>query len=107
MAEMKKIPERSEIAEQDKWAIHDIYASDDLWEADLAKAKELIPTYGKFVGKLGESAQNLYDFCKMEEDTSIVADSLAIYAMRRSDEDARVSKSQAMVGREAKKKGLF
>ena len=99
MAEMKKIPERSEIAEQDKWAIHDIYASDELWEADLAKSKELIPAYGKFVGKLGESAQNLYDFCKMEEDTSIIADSLANYAMRRSDEDARVSKYQAMVGR--------
>ena len=99
MAEMKKIPERSEIAEQDKWAIHDIYANDELWEADLAKAKEMIPTYGKFVGKLGESAQNLYEFCKMEEETSIMADSLANYAMRRSDEDARVSKYQAMVGR--------
>ncbi len=98
MAEMKKIPERSEIAEQDKWAIHDIYATDELWEADLAKAKELIPTYGKFVGKLGESAQTLLEFCKMEEDVSIMADALGNYAMRRSDEDARVSKYQAMVG---------
>ena len=43
MAETKKIPERSQIAEQDKWAIHDIYATDELWEADLQKAKDLIP----------------------------------------------------------------
>ncbi len=98
MAEMKKIPERSEIAEQDKWAIHDIYATDELWEADLAKAKELIPTYANFVGKLGESAESLLAFCELEENTSIMADALANYAMRRSDEDARVSKYQAMVG---------
>ena len=99
MEEMKKIPERSEIEEQYKWAIHDIYASDELWEADLQKAKELIPAYADFAGKLGESAQALYDFMKMEEDTGIIADSLANYAMRRSDEDARDSKYQAMVGR--------
>ena len=35
MEEIKKIPERTEIEEQYKWAIHDIYASDELWEADL------------------------------------------------------------------------
>ncbi|MBE6984401.1 MAG: oligoendopeptidase F [Ruminococcaceae bacterium] len=99
MAETKKIPERSEIAEQDKWAIGDIYATDELWEADLAKAKDLIPTYAGFVGKLGESAESLLAFCELEENVGIMADALANYAMRRSDEDARVSKYQAMVGR--------
>ena len=99
MEEMKKIPERSQIEEQYKWAIHDIYASDELWEADLLKAKELLPVYAGFAGKLGESAQALYDFLKMEEDTGILADALGNYAMRRSDEDARDSKYQAMVGR--------
>ncbi len=99
MAETKKIPERCEVAEQDKWAIHDIYATDDLWEEDLAKAKELIPTYGNFVGKLGENPENLLAFCEMEEKVAVMADALGNYAMRRSDEDARVSKYQAMVGR--------
>ncbi len=99
MAETKKIPERSEIAEQDKWAIGDIYATDELWEADLAKAKELIPTYATFAGKLGRSADSLLAYCELEENTEVLADALGNYAMRRSDEDARVSKYQAMVGR--------
>ena len=98
MAETKRIPERSEIAEQDKWAIHDIYATDELWEADLQKAKDLIPTVSAFAGKLGESAQNLLDYMKLTEEIAVLADALGNYAMRRSDEDARVSKYQAMVG---------
>ena len=98
MAETKRIPERSEIAEQDKWAIHDIYATDELWEADLQKAKALIPTVSAFAGKLGGSAQNLLDYMKLTEEIAVLADALGNYAMRRSDEDARVSKYQAMVG---------
>lgn len=98
MAETKRIPERSEIAEQDKWAIHDIYATDELWEADLQKAKDLIPTVSAFAGKLGGSAQNLLDYMKLTEEIAVLADALGNYAMRRSDEDARVSKYQAMVG---------
>ena len=98
MAETKRIPERSEIAEQDKWAIHDIYATDELWEADLQKAKEMIPTFSAFAGKLGQSAQSLLDYMKLTEEIALLADALGNYAMRRSDEDARVSKYQAMVG---------
>lgn len=96
MAEMKKIPERSEIREQDKWAIHDIYATDELWEEDLNKAKAYVPAYAGYVGKLGQDAKTLLSFLKMEEEVAVLADALGNYAMRRSDEDARVSKYQAM-----------
>lgn len=98
MAETKKILERSQIAEQDKWAIHDIYATDELWEADLQKAKDLIPVISGYAGKLGESAKTLLAFLKLTEKIEVLADALGNYAMRRSDEDARVSKYQAMVG---------
>ena len=96
MAETKKIPERSEIREQDKWAIHDIYATDELWEEDLNKAKAYVPAYAGYVGKLGQDAKTLLSFLKMEEEVAVLADALGNYAMRRSDEDARVSKYQAM-----------
>ena len=98
MAETKKIRERSEIAEQDKWAIHDIYATDELWEADLQKEKDLIPVLAAYAGKLGGSARELLAFMKLTEELAVLTDALANYAMRRSDEDARVSKYQAMVG---------
>ena len=31
---MQKAKQRSEIAQQDKWRIEDIYATDEAWEAD-------------------------------------------------------------------------
>ena len=99
MAETKKIPERSEVREEDKWAISDIYATDELWEADLEKAKKLTSEYTAFAGKLGESAEQLLGYMELEEKTALLADALGNYAMRRSDEDARVSKYQSMVGR--------
>ena len=99
MAETKKIPERSEVREEDKWAISDIYATDELWEADLEKAKKLTSEYAAFAGKLGESAEQLLGYMELEEKVAVLADALGNYAMRRSDEDARVSKYQAMVGK--------
>ena len=35
MSEMKKIPQRSEIAQEDKWAIEDLYATDGalIWKS--------------------------------------------------------------------------
>ena len=98
MAEVKRIPERSEINEKDKWAIHDIYATDELWEEDLKKARGVLPRIAAFAGKLGQSAEDLLGFMKLQEEVAVLADALGNYAMRRSDEDARVSKYQAMVG---------
>lgn len=97
MAETKRIPERSEISENDKWAIHDIYATDELWEEDLKKARGLIPQITAFSGRLSESAESLLGFMKLEEEIAVLSDALGNYALRRSDEDARVSKYQAMV----------
>ena len=99
MAETKKIPERAEVREQDKWAIHDIYATDELWEQDLEKAKALVSEYAAFAGKLGESPEQLLGYMGLEEKVAVLADALGNYAMRRSDEDARVSKYQAMGGK--------
>ena len=98
MAENKRIPERSEIREEDKWAIHDIYATDALWEEDLKKLKAMIPQVTAFAGKLATSADMLLDYMHLEEETAILGNALGNYAMRRSDEDARVSKYQAMAG---------
>ena len=99
MAETKKIPERAELAQQDKWAIEDIYATDELWEADLEKARGYIPKVAAFAGHLGESAQMLLAYAQMEEEIEVLASDLANYAMRRADEDVRVAKYQAMTGR--------
>ena len=59
---MKKIPERNEIAQKDKWAIEDLYASPALWQEDLKKLQELGQKLAAFSGKLHTSAQDLLDY---------------------------------------------
>ena len=50
--ETNKIPARADVPEKDKWAIQDLFATDDDWRAALAKAKEFIPRITAFRGRL-------------------------------------------------------
>ena len=45
--ETNKIPARADVPEKDKWAIQDLFATDDDWRAAVAKAKEFIPRITK------------------------------------------------------------
>ena len=99
MEEIKKIPQRDEIALEDKWATEDMFASDEAWEEELSK----IPGYQEqavaFAGKLGENGTNLYEALYLGEQISEKISLLANYAMRKADEDTRNSHYQAMVGK--------
>ncbi|MBQ6997184.1 MAG: oligoendopeptidase F [Oscillospiraceae bacterium] len=98
MDEMKKIPQRSEISDADKWAIEDLYATDEAWEADLKLLEAAGDTLSAFAGRLSESADTLLAFLTEMEQTGVKAELLANYCMRRADEDTRVAKYQAMKG---------
>ena len=95
----KRIPKRSEQEKEYTWAIEDIYASDELWKADLEKLKSLVDRIGGFKGKLGESGKALYEyFTLFFDETVILCNSLSNYAQRKSDEDTTNSTYQAMTG---------
>ena len=98
MDEMKKIPQRSEICEADKWAIEDLYATDEAWEADLKLLEQAGDALSSYAGKLGSNAQTLLDYLTEMEKTNAKAELLGNYCMRRADEDTRVAKYQAMKG---------
>ena len=95
--ETMQIPARAEVAAQDKWAIHDLFATDDDWRAALAAAKEYVPRVQAFRGRLGESAQMLLDYLRLDDEISLAFDALVHYAQRKSDEDTRVATYQEMV----------
>lgn len=95
--ETKKIPARADVPEKDKWAIHDLFASDDDWRAALTKAKEFLPRITAYRGKLAESGETLLSFFRLDDEISLAFDALVHYAQRRSDEDTRVSAYQEMV----------
>lgn len=95
--ENNKIPARADVPAKDKWAIQDLFATDDDWRAALAKAKEFIPRITAFRGRLAESGAVLLSFFRLDDEISLTFDALVHYAQRRSDEDTRVAAYQEMV----------
>lgn len=94
----ERIPKRSEVPEQFKWALEDIYPTDEKWAEDLQKLKSMPERIAAFKGRLGESAQTLYDFMQLSDEISVLCDSLGNYAQRRSDEDTANAKYQGFLG---------
>ena len=98
MAETKKIPERSEIPASDRWAVEDMYPSDEAWKEDLEKLKTMTDEIAACAGTLANDAKTLLGFAQKMEQAGVVLSNLANYAARRNDEDTRVAKYQEMYG---------
>lgn len=92
----KKIPVRSEADPKYTWALEDVYANNDVWKADLEKARALPAQLAAYKGHLGDSAQKLLEFLQLGDDISVLFDALYGYAQRRSDEDTANSLYQGM-----------
>lgn len=92
----KKIPVRSEADPKYTWALEDVYANNDVWKADLEKARALPAQLAAYKGHLGDSAQKLLEFLQLGDSISVLFDSLYGYAQRRSDEDTANSLYQGM-----------
>ena len=98
MSEMKKIWKREEIPVEHTWATEDLYASDELWEEDLAVMIEDGKHLASFAGKLN-NAEDLYAFLYADEMADLRVGRLAGYCMRKGDEDTRNPVYQAMNGK--------
>ena len=96
---MQRVPQRSEVSEDSKWKINDIYPSDEAWEKDLVRAGEFAEKIPAYKGQLCASAEKLLEYLKLDDDMTLVFDSLINYAQRKGDEDTRVAKYQEMCGR--------
>lgn len=92
----KKIPVRSEADPKYTWALEDVYANNDVWKADLEKARALPAQLAAYKGHLGDSAQKLLEFLQLGDGISVLFDALYGYAQRRSDEDTANSLYQGM-----------
>ena len=99
MDEVKAIRSRDEIPVEDKWAIEDLYATEEAWEEDLKKVSEDQQYLASFAGRLGEKPENLYEYLYHSEQLHVKADRLGNYCMRRADEDTRNAVYQAMQGK--------
>ena len=99
MDEMKKFQSRDEIPLEARWATEDLYASDELWEEDLAKLNEMAKELASYAGKLGQDGATLCAYLTAMEQADVLINRLANYASRKGDEDTRVAAYQAMNGK--------
>ncbi len=93
---MDKIPFRNEVPEKDKWALEDIFKSDDEAREALKCLKEYVPAILSYKGRLGENGRTLLKFFKMNDELNLKLDDLINYSQRKSDEDTKVSKYQEL-----------
>ena len=80
---------RSDVPKEYQWAIEDLYASDEDWKKDLDRIKDMLPQIEAFQGKLGERADSLLGFLKLQDDITVLLDRFANYALRKADEDTK------------------
>lgn len=99
MEKIKQIRNRDQIPQEDKWAIEDLYPTDEAWERELATLQEDQDTLAAFAGRLGESGEVLCSYLEQMERLNVKADRLGSYCMRRADEDTRDPVYQAMSGK--------
>lgn len=93
-----QVPERTEISDEYKWHLDDIYASDEQWQADYSNLKNRLSQLEQYKGKLAGSAQNLVSCLKVRDEIGITSGQLYAFARMHRDENTANSKYQAMTG---------
>ena len=96
---MKKTPLRSEIANEDKWKIEDLYRTDESWESDYNKCLEIAETDCEYKGRLSESADNFYNALKESDDVDYLIERVYVYAFMKYYEDTANPKYQELSGK--------
>jgi oligoendopeptidase F len=83
----KSLQKREEIPVERTWKLEDIFTTDEEWENELANLKEKVPAFEKYQGKLGESADRLYELLQLQDEVSERIGQLYTYAHMRYDQD--------------------
>lgn len=96
---MSQVKERSEISDNYKWNLGDIYANQEEWDKDYQLVKNGISEIVSYQSKLSESAEKLLSALKLSNDIEIKAEKLYVYSRMKRDEDNTLSEYQAQFDR--------
>jgi oligopeptidase F. Metallo peptidase. MEROPS family M03B len=83
----KTLPAREEIPTEDTWRLEDIFPTDKDWETEFREILRLIPRADDYKGRLGESADTLYEALQLQDEVMMRLDKLYTYAHMRYDQD--------------------
>ena len=90
---------RSEISDEYKWSVKDLYSSDELWNNDYEKALKSTQEKSSFEGCVMDSADTLADALSESEKDDYITERLYVYAFMRYYEDRSDGTYQQMSGK--------
>lgn len=98
-AARKSLPGRKDVPEELTWRLEDIFPTDEAWEQEYQEVKELTKEAPKYKGKLGESANDLYEALQFQDNVFERLSKLYTYAHMRYDQDTTNSFYQGLDSR--------
>src|SRR5579875_3833182 len=91
-----EVKRRSQISDEFKWRLEDLYATDEDWEKDAARLVELTGELTALAGQLSDSADVLLKALQLQDAVGETGSRLVVYARMRRDEDNTNPKYQAL-----------
>lgn len=92
-------PLRSEVEDKFKWAVNDIYSSDEEWKADYEKLMDMSKEPAKSAGTIADSYNKLYEVLKEISDVDYITERVYVYAFMKYYEDTTNPVYQEMSGK--------
>ena len=99
LADNGAIPQRSDIEDQYKWKVEDIYPTIDAWNSDFDLLEQSLPALEKYRGHLGDSPETMLEALKLRDSLSVIDGNLYVFANLKLSEDTRRSEIQELSGR--------
>ncbi|MFC7132833.1 MULTISPECIES: oligoendopeptidase F [Salinibaculum] len=96
---MSSVPEREDIADEYKWELDSLFASDEDWTEAFEAARDRLDDLRAYEGRTVESAATLREALETYETVMRQVSDVAAYARMRKDEDTRDDDAQAMATR--------
>ncbi|HAB33010.1 MAG TPA: oligoendopeptidase F, partial [Exiguobacterium sp.] len=93
---MAEVLTRQDVDVSETWNLESIYASNEAWEEEFESVKAMLPLLVEYKGRLGQSADTLYDRLQLRDEVSRRLYKLYTYAHMRYDENTADSFYQAM-----------
>ncbi|MEM1504253.1 oligoendopeptidase F [Domibacillus sp. 8LH] len=93
---VKQLPARSEVPEELKWRLEDIFVTDEEWEKEFKALQALAGEASSYRGTLDESAEQMYAFFSWQDVLLERMGRLYTYAHMRYDEDTQNAHYQGM-----------
>lgn len=92
---MEQLLKRSEVAEENKWNVEDLFDGQKAWDQTYADLQQEVKKIAEFQGKL-DNAKSVKACFTLEDDISLKAERLYVYAHLHHDEDTANPTYQAL-----------